>query len=809
MELARSIVATDQIFPGLRSGDPELTVGWSGGDGDVLRVPDGSADVDLRVALAGDHALEIEVLAPGAGLLLHTALGFGPEPTPLETLPLPAGWNSVQLVLPAARLRHGANRLRLEFERLDERPDAASDATAGEAPGAASTAEVAPILVRALRLVGADARPPWPERPGVVELVEFPAIGPGTGSGTGSGAGAGQAPEGTGAPTVTAMRMPTGSTADLHVGLPVGASLRSELRIERAAGQGRAPVRLRVEALGESGEVLVRDEAELEGDQRRAELVLSEIPGTEALLRWTVAGPGNAVAVWERIELVGTAPAVEPVPRRARTLAAPGSGGRLGPRDVIVVLLDAARRDAIGAYASGAGAAAASAPGASTGEVPTPAIDALADTRIDEVMAAAPWTAPSVASMMTGLYPDAHGLQSWDSGVPKSVRSLGESFAAAGYRTVLFSQHPIWGAIPTLRRGFAVQEFVPETERSRLPATELLFGDGPGPDSPEEAVLPEPGAPTFALVHLLLPHDPYDPPPPYRGRYTGESPGDPGRYPVDSGALHDFRLGRGRRAPMPEPDRIAYARARYDETVAWTDAVVGELTASIDAAGRDPEPLVILLSDHGEAFYEHGWFLHTRNLYEEMAAVPWLVRWPDDLGQAGDPVDDPDGEPDGEPDGAAPVLRAGPVSTVDLAPTLIDLLALPYEGLGMHGRSLAPWLFGEPLVGSGPGPGPAYAATTRVETGTAPPLLAWREGRYKVLWDTLWGRLELYDLEADPLEREDLSVARPLLAQRLLQGLLSQRRANERILGAWLDAGQSTELDAESIRRLRALGYLR
>jgi arylsulfatase A-like enzyme len=339
---------------------------------------------------------------------------------------------------------------------------------------------------------------------------------------------------------------------------------------------------------------------------------------------------------------------------------------------------------------------------------------------------------------------------------------------------VLFSQHPIWGAIPTLRRGFEVQQLVPEAERGRLPTAQELFDDRP----------------TFALVHLLLPHDPYEPPPPWRGAVTGDTSGQAGRFAVDSGALHDYRLRRGRRAPVPDPEQRAYARARYDETMLWTDALVGELVARIDAAGRAQPPLVVLVSDHGEAFYEHGWFLHTRTLYEEMTAVPLLFRWPPATG------------------GAVPVLQAGPVSTIDLMPTLVDLLALPYDGPGMQGRSLGPWFFGPAPPGED-GPGPTYSVTARVETGSAPPLLAWRDGRHKVIYDTLWGIVELYDLEVDPGEHDDLSQRRPLLTQQVLQGLLSQHRANLAILGAWRDAGQTTELDAEAIARLRALGYLR
>jgi len=158
----------------------------------------------------------------------------------------------------------------------------------------------------------------------------------------------------------------------------------------------------------------------------------------------------------------------------------------------------------------------------------------------------------------------------------------------------------------------------------------------------------------------------------------------------------------------------------YDGEIADTDREIGELLRWIEAHGRGPT-IILICADHGEEFGEHGGQYHGTTLYEEAVRVPLLVRVP----------------------GARPRTILRPVSLVDVAPTLLDLLRIPAPP-GLAGRSLGPVFAGRPL----PDPDrPILAEATQ---------LAWKRmalrGRWKLIRDDAHDTWELYDLDRDPRE---------------------------------------------------------
>ncbi len=542
------------------------------------------------------------------------------------------------------------------------------------------------------------------------------------------------------------VELPAGRDLAMLASWVPGSTLEARLEVELAGALPR-PVAVRLERTTEDGSTstLVERSFARPGSARLA-IGLDAWEGI-AGLRFRAVGDGGGLVRW--IDAALRAPGSD---AEGGDAAVPPPDGLAG-RDLVVVLLDAARADALGCYG---------------GEAATPALDALAaaGTRFVRALTPAPWTLPAVAALLTGLDADTLAVEGWAAALPASVPTLAERLAAAGYDTVVWSQHPLYLNHRSLGRGFARRAVTPRDEPFTLPSATELFA------APR---------PTFAWIHLLPPHAPYEPPPPFRGSRSGSYPRD---LDVSPGFLQRSRARRGRAAL--EPEAVRYAKDRYLESVAWADAMVGELVATLAAAGRFEEAILVVLADHGEAFFEHGAFLHTTDLYDEFVRVPWIVRWPRGVA------------------GFAPEVR-GTVGTVALAPTLLAALAEDTAGHPAAERSLLPTVF----AGRAPAR-PVYMTTRGVNRAEANERrrLALELDGWKAIYDPRGDRVEMYRPATDPGEQHDLAGERPLLAAWLRQELLlrfTAHRAAARALGAGASTGT---LDAEARERLRALGYL-
>ncbi len=685
-------VTSSRVDPGAEAGLELLGAGWRR-DGGMLRMPSGRSHLSFFAAGSGVAGLALDA-ASGTGAATHLEIRVnGTRAAEVEL----AGRRQLELAFPAGTVRAGWNHLLL------------ADLTAA--------AGSSPIEVYRLRFLDAAGRP-LPEG-GHIERHE------------------------------AGFTMPGGSRLDLVAEL--AGQARWDGGFEVAAGGPDGEARVRATLLAEGGEArTLYDRGVTAGGAGSFDLDLAAWGGRLARLRLAVEGAGAAVR-WHDSRLRGAAGSASPV----RTLDAPEPpprSGRLGRPDIVVVLLDAARGDAFGAFG---------------GPHPTPAVDALAaaGSRFSTALAAAPWTGQSVPAILTGHHPDALGIAHWGSRLPPAVARLPELLAAAGYHTVLFSQHPLYRYDKPLRRGFADFHAAAKGRTDQLPTAEQLL---------------HPRRPTFALVHLLPPHNPYSPPAPFRGAYSGWYRGN---TPIGAEFLNGFPALHAPSELTPEDRR--YVRDRYLEMAAFADHLVGRLVELLTAAGRFDDTLVVVTSDHGEAFLEHGSFLHTRNLYQELLAVPLVVKWPAGAG------------------GFAPHV-AEPVSLVDLAPTLVDGLGL--DSGPFQGRSLLPRVFD----GGPPRPG-VFAATRGVARGERPPQpsATLLQDGWKLIADLRSHRLELYDLAADPGEQHNLARQHPVRAELLLQGLRRQRHLNERLRRGLRQAdAEPGEIDTELSEQLRALGYL-
>jgi arylsulfatase A-like enzyme len=273
----------------------------------------------------------------------------------------------------------------------------------------------------------------------------------------------------------------------------------------------------------------------------------------------------------------------------------------------------------------------------------TPRIDGIAQegALYTQAYAASSWTLPSHATLFTGAFP-------WDhrSGVirrpylDRSLPTVAEILREQGFATGGFVANPYWcGRQTGLHRGFIryedfyhnVEDAVTRTTLGRrfwysvMP--KLGRSDVPGRKSAEEVNARFlswqsglDGRPFFAFLNYFDVHAPLIPPAPYAGRFSGDSSVARERE-IDIGALTGDM-------PALSEQRLRRTIDRYDESLAYLDASIGALVDSLRSRGVLDNTLLIITSDHGESFGEHGMVFHGHSMYRDQIAVPLIVRYP-------------------------------------------------------------------------------------------------------------------------------------------------------------------------------------
>ncbi|HEX9944696.1 MAG TPA: sulfatase [Thermoanaerobaculia bacterium] len=395
---------------------------------------------------------------------------------------------------------------------------------------------------------------------------------------------------------------------------------------------------------------------------------------------------------------------------------------------------------------------------------------------VEEAYSQAPWTLPSVVSLLTSRHPgEVLGDDAAAYGIPEGVEPLPQAMAKLGYETGGFFANRTLHAGNGFARGFGTFYSPPSRPEVR---------GGWQPDAAELTARALPwleahrNAPFFLYVHYVDPHDPYENPetagnrspfePPYHGEVSGR----------DVQGIYAGKIPLG----DPERDR-EHLEALYDSEIHYADRFIGRL---IDSLPPDAlrNTLIVLTADHGEEFQDHGGWKHGFTLYEEQIHVPLLVRW------------------DGR---IAPGSRLrGVVRLLDLAPTLVQA-AGGRAAPSWEGVDLTPALTGR-------APLPRLAAFAQHMT-TGPLRAAAVLGRRKLilfnprtpyvpgdpLQAHLWTqdlarlqRVELYDLSRDAGERRNLARSEPAQVARLqpiVQRQLDRQLPGLRVLASGLPAG--------------------
>jgi arylsulfatase A-like enzyme len=499
-----------------------------------------------------------------------------------------------------------------------------------------------------------------------------------------------------------------------------------------------------------------------------AVLVWRLLRGADARRRWPTR-PLAAAALVAVLALAWTlaarmVPHAPPPVPPARAAAPPNAPS------ILLIMVDTLRADHLSSYGYGAGR--------------TPNIDSLATdgVRCAHTFSQASWTRPSVATILTSLYPSSHGAVHKADMLPDRVDTVAEVLSRGGYYTAGFADNVNVSPSFNFGQGFADYRYLAPDMffHADEPAAQLtLYGglrlvrerflarrvDVHNYYQPAEVVtdtvigwLDSPAAkqgPFFLFVHYMDPHDPY--------------------------FVHPFNGEGYARVANPNPPASVADKYRqlYDGGIAYLDEHLGRLFADLKRRGLYDKMLIVLTGDHGEEFHEHGGWWHGTTLYDEQIHVPLILK-PPAGGARGRVIDEL-------------------TTSLDITPTI----------LATAGLAVPPVMQGHPLpLDSGTAPSRDSVFSEEDLEGNvlqsvrtpSSKLITANPGNPRGLQPE-----ELYNLKADPGEQHSLVSSDPTLLEEL-RAALGRSYLEAR---AHAGAGAQTDVDSVTKDRLRALGYLK
>jgi arylsulfatase A-like enzyme len=526
------------------------------------------------------------------------------------------------------------------------------------------------------------------------------------------------------------LRLPSGAAVryPLHVAAP-GADLEI---LARGGMAGDTRLRVTLEGDGQPRELSVL--AVPAGGERQERVPL---PAGD-FARLALSSTGTAVISTLRLRIPITA--AGPSPRSSSAPARPRP-------NLVLYVADAVRGDFLSAYGN---------------PRPTsPRFDAFAREGwlFEDATAQSASTRPSVASMLTGLGVDGHGVAGLGSTVVPALTTLPEALHAAGYATAAFVANDVLSPALGYAQGFDGWNSFPRRPSAEVVRAALAWAH-------------ERRGPFFLYIHTLGAHRPYEPAPEHWRPFL------PATMPRVRDVLALVQK------PQLAPDEMALVRSAYEGEIHEDDAAFGELLDGLEAQGVGPKTVIAFTADHGEGFEEHGHRGHGIRLYQETAHVPLALRVP---GTAGG------------------IRVAAPVQHIDLAPTFLSLAGVqkPPDLLGWDLASVA--------RGRPPGADPARILVSRL-TYAGADKVAVRWGTLKLIANEepdapAGGRFELYDLARDPRETRNIARERPGAVEYLWMESRALRSLEE-ALRARAAAGRKVELSPQDKEALRALGYV-
>lgn len=416
------------------------------------------------------------------------------------------------------------------------------------------------------------------------------------------------------------------------------------------------------------------------------------------------------------------------------------------PPNVVLIVLDACREDRIDA--------------ARNGMPVMPHLSNFPAVRFRNAISPAPWTLPSMVSVFTSLYVDAHQVHSGKTHVPENLESAASYLKKAGYTTLCVQTNSLMNVEIGCNRGFDVYDYQLLAPADKATALALDHVANAKP-------------PFFLYVHYMDLHECSWPPDDYLSLMGYPTPGlspEEQKYVENSLSytinnnlyVYGYKLKR----IVPEASAIM-KEARwsvYDAAARFADEQSGILIDTL--LERYPNTVVVVVADHGEHFWEHGYLGHTLTLYEQLIHVPLFIKAP----------------------GLKPATVDSLVETIDILPTIAALAGLPARP-AWQGRDLfAPREPDAPVFSSGKFNVLCIKGKSEVVRLGSKKLIFHGDlsldpfGLYllavKLIRNMQLDRMELYDLAADPAETANLASEQPELARQLMAMLYAHLRTN-------------------------------
>lgn len=431
-------------------------------------------------------------------------------------------------------------------------------------------------------------------------------------------------------------------------------------------------------------------------------------------------------------------------------------------KNVLIVLIDTLRADKLGCYGSALGL--------------TPNIDRVAESGFvfEQAFSHAPWTLPATASLLSSWLPEEHqagGRIGSTTAISKSTPLLTECLHEQGYDTGAIINVPFLKPGYGLNRGFDYYDYHQPTkgqtkQRVATEVTDLALKWIRGRSDSKR--------PFFMLAHYFDPHLTYDPPEEFRRRFALPEDHSPDTTIFGNvGDMYDLRNGRIDLASLP----MKRLEALYNAEVAYTDQEVGRLLRELDALGLRDSTIVVITSDHGEEFLDHGGFEHGHTHYDELLRIPLIFYNPVEIAR-----------------GRSTTV----VPHLDVTPTLCALAGVRADAR-FRGQSLAAHFEKQPAEDRD------ILAQQNLWGGGAQMKSLRRDG-YKLIDKK--GDDELYHVAADPKERNNLAAAAGELSRvramsAAIDGMLQAVR--DRLSGAAPQVVIQSEADRQAAA---GLGYV-
>jgi arylsulfatase A-like enzyme len=418
----------------------------------------------------------------------------------------------------------------------------------------------------------------------------------------------------------------------------------------------------------------------------------------------------------------------------------------------------------------------------------------------DDCQVQATWTKPSVASLLTSLYSFTHGIARDYDTIPSGATTLAEQLRAAGYITAGIVANPFAGRLSGLQRGFDYLSEWAVIQRHRKDAEDRATDSA----AVNKIVFPwleqHRDEPFFLYAHATDPHAPYRPPAGFEERFADSA--NTAEFNRNYKRLVDKRSYGGgavvsravcRREGL-NPDRFIHqAIDRYDGEILHNDWSLEQLVDKLKQIGVLDNTLIIVVSDHGEEFWEHGWTAHGQSLYQELTHGVFVMWNPKLM--------------------PTPRRVSEPVQLIDVMPTILDLLDLKIPDM-VQGQSLAAFAKRQPFQRRGPVMTSRYASPHAhgivPENGTD--TVALLNTDWKLIYrdkakEVGMNKVELYDRRTDGGEAKNVAGEHPQEVSRMMTEIGKWLDAEKQIK-SFLGRGTKATMDQKTLEQLRSLGYI-